>query len=919
MQPEAVFFDRVDERRAVDGLAESARQGGSGALVFYGEAGMGKTALLDYASSVADLRVARISGIETEQEFGFAALYRLLLPFLDDLGQIPASQQVALRSAFGLPDGGPPDRFLVGLAALSLLAVQSAKWPVLCVVDDAQWIDQESLRTVAFIGRRLRAEGIVLLLGVRTSFDVPSELAGIPSIEVTGLPDEAAIDLLKQVAGRELDSTVTKYVLTEMNGCPLALWELGKDLATRPIADRVLLDGTVAIGRRLEDHFFEQIASLPPHTQLFLLVAASETSGDRGLIRRVALELGSSADAEMEAHRRRLLILGPGIRFRHPLIRSTVYARADPEQRRVVHRTLARVMDRRTHPDRWARHVVLGADRPNELLAVELEAVSHIAQARGGYSAQTTLLVQAAHLSESLQARSVRLLGAAAAGLNAGVHPYAAELLDQAEAHLSDPASVAEACHLRGRLSTGLAQAPKAPALLLAAARSFLPLSVSRTREVLLEAFDAYVASAHLTVGVSASDIASLAEKTSTTAGSLAVQDHLLEGTAAFFSGNRSRAYEHFRRTAQFIRAGEVTNDQIGQWFFVGSVMTEIFDDTTYGLWMARTEAYARENGALYLLVSSLIGQMHADVRAGRIRAAAGRHAEALDVAGAIGLAEHYLHLDNIVRAWAGDEEGTRTTTAATIEANTRIGSGSPVVLAHWALAVLHMGAARYREALVETDFICAQNVIGFSTAEALPLVVEAGVRSGQREKAERALVDLESGALASGTPWALGLLARSRALLIDGLEAERHFQEAISLLQQTSVATDLARARLLYGEWLRRERRRIDARTQLRMAHDFFTEIGAMGYAKRAEIELLATGARTRVRSVEHATDLTPQERRVAQMASEGFTNQEIASQLFISSATVEYHLSKIFRKLDIGSRRRLKNALAALDSELP
>ena len=240
--------------------------------------------------------------------------------------------------------------------------------------------------------------------------------------------------------------------------------------------------------------------------------------------------------------------------------------------------------------------------------------------------------------------------------------------------------------------------------------------------------------------------------------------------------------------------------------------MTEIFDDTTYGLWMARTEAYARENGALYLLVSSLIGQMHADVRAGRIRAAAGRHAEALDVAGAIGLAEHYLHLDNIVRAWAGDEEGTRTTTAATIEANTRIGSGSPVVLAHWALAVLHMGAARYREALVETDFICAQNVIGFSTAEALPLVVEAGVRSGQREKAERALVDLESGALASGTPWALGLLARSRALLTDGLEAERHFQEAISLLQQTSVATDLARARLLYGEWLRRERRRIDA-----------------------------------------------------------------------------------------------------------
>jgi DNA-binding CsgD family transcriptional regulator len=343
--------------------------------------------------------------------------------------------------------------------------------------------------------------------------------------------------------------------------------------------------------------------------------------------------------------------------------------------------------------------------------------------------------------------------------------------------------------------------------------------------------------------------------------------------------------------------------------------MDEIFDDSTYDLWLARTDAYARQNGALFDLLFNLHAQMHQDVRAGRLRAAAGRRAEALDVAAAIGsLAQLYPRMDYLLRSWAGDEEGTRSATAALIEANTAIGIDAVVIGPHFALAILHIGAARYPEALAETDVVCAQNVIGFP-ALALPFAVEAAVRSGHVEKAQYALAELESRAEPSGTPWALGLVARSRALLTDSPEAEKYFQEAIGLLQQTSITTDVAHARPLYGEWLRRQKRRIDARTELRLAHDYYTKIGAMGFAKRAQSELLATGERARPRILQAGESLTPQERRVAELAAGGLSNIDIASQLFISSATVDYHLRKVYRKLDVGSRVKLGKALQTQD----
>jgi DNA-binding CsgD family transcriptional regulator len=909
---EQIFLDRADETELLAGLFAAARRGRSSALVVHGDAGMGKTALLDLAESAAGLPVARISGIEAEQPFAFAALHRLFIPFMHQVKLIPPPQRAAMETAFGLLSESPPDRFMVGLAALSVLASEAAQSGLLCIVDDAQWIDAESLQTLAFVGRRLRAEGVALLFGLRADLDLPSALAGLPSLEVTGLPYEAAADLLAHAADRTISPDVTQRVIRETGGCPLALWELGKELAQSGAAARGAPVEPLPVSRQLEDHFSRQVSRLSADAQLLLLIAAADSSGDRALVETVGRELGCGPDALPEAEQQRLLLTGPEIRFRHPLIRSAVYARADPQQRRDVHQALARALRRSAYPDRWARHVALGADGPSEQLAGELDATSHLAQARGGYEAQAALLVQAANLSESMGTRSARLLSAAAAALNAGAYPYAAELLDQAEPYLPEAADIAEARYLRGRLCLGLGQPAKAPALLLSAARAFLPLSMSRAREVLLEAFNAYQTCGRFTAGISASDIASVASETSAPSGSPTIQDYALDGITAFFGASPSRAYEHYRRAADLFRAGEVTDDQIVRWASFGCWMAaETFDDSAYNLWVARTDAHARQNGALFRLLYSLIEQMYYDVRVGRLRAALGRHAEAIDVAAAVGVpTEYYLPMDFTVRAWAGDEQGTQAATTALIEINTALGVDAVVLLAHWALAVLHIGAGRYQEALAETDFICAQNVMGIP-AQTLPLAVEAAVRSGQTEKAQRALADLESRAEASGTPWAIGLLARSRAILADSPAAEKYFLQAIDLLQQTTVAPDAAYARLLYGEWLRREKRRADARIQLRLAHEFFTEMGALSFANRAAAELLATGERARSRSARDGDSLTPQERRVAELAASGQSNVEIASQLFISDATVEYHLGKVYRKLGIGSRRLLRKAL--------
>lgn len=909
-----VLVDRTHERAILDSLVESAVNGTSGALVLHGEAGMGKTALLDYAASSGALSIARISGVETESQFGFAALHRLLLPLLHQIDTLPRPQRLALESAFGLLDGNPPDRFMVGLAALNLLSIEGEKAGLLCIVDDAQWIDVESLQTLAFVGRRLRAEGVVLLFGLRTHLELPPDLAGIAALEVVGLPSDAAAELLHIAADRPLSEQVAERIMAETRGCPLALWEFGRTWTEETSVGIGSLEEPIAITSRLEQHFNDQIASLSSDTQLFLLVAAADVSGDRALIRTAARSLGCTPQSEKEAERQRLVLTGPRITFRHPMIRSAVYAGADPDLRREVHRTFSKLISKSSYPDRWARHVVLGASGPNAQLAFEIDETAQMARARGGYSAEAALLVQAAELTDTLELRADRLLRAAAAAMNAGTHAtnQVLPLLDQAEPHLADPLSVAEAAQLRAQLHSRTFQPSEVPRLLLEAARLFQPINIQRAREVLLEAFEAYVISVHLSSGVEAIDIAEVEASTRGSEVPAPIEHHLLVGTSQLFSEGPKQAFGHYRLAAELLREETLSNDQIARWTFFGLVVAnELLDDSTFRSWSIRVDRSARDIGALLVLLHNLQGLAEGELRSGDLRSSLALFEEAEDVAGAIGMpAEHIRPNSVLAHGWEGDEETTTRYASKLDEVHSALGSQHIVIMGRYALTVLHLGAGRYGEALRASDYVHSDSPIGW-TSPSLPLAIEAAVRSGDLDLAKSLLLRLEERATASGSRWGMGLMARSKALLSVGSEAEECYRTSISLLEQTLVPRDVAHARLLYGEWLRRENRRLDAREQLRTAHEFFQSMGAKGFADRAKSELLATGERVRSRTVATSSDLTPQERRIATLAAERLSNPEIAAKLFISSATVDYHLRKVFRKLNIASRRELGEAL--------
>ena len=903
------LFDRVDERHALDELLKQIEQGASGSLALYGEAGMGKTFLLEYAASHARVPVVHLLGVEAEQSFGFAALHRLLTPFMEHIPLLPSGQQAALGAAFGLTEHLPPDRYMVGLAALGVLALEGAHSGLLCIVDDAQWIDRDSLQALAFVGRRLNAEGVGLLFGTRTRWGLPPDLAGIAGLEIAGLPSDAAADLLYHTAQRPLARGVVERILDETNGCPLALQELGTELAQRSAA-QTEPGATINIGRRVEEHFLRQVSSLPHETQLYLLVAAADSSGLRPIVEAAAALLGCSVNADDAAIRERVLAPEQRIRFRHPLIRSAILSGADPEQLRLVHRTLASVIGS-TQPDRWARHVVLGADGPNEQLALQLEATAEMARARGGYSAEMVMLKGAADLSESIDLRSARFLRASKAAVNAGANEQAGELLDNAEANLSDPIAIGEALQLRGQLTVLQYQPAQAPARLLAAARQFRPLSTARCREALLEAFGAYVISQHFTADISASEISQLELEVESELDDNTLESHLLSGTARLLESGPVAAYPYLRDATEILREGDLSGKQISSLTFGFILANELLDEWTHQVWADRVDRHARETGALPLLLFNLFGQAESHLRLGNLPAAMACYEEALDVASAVGMSPEYYKAMNVtILAWSGDEAGTCAAAESLTNLATAVGVAATVAMVHQALAILNIGYCRYSEALRATDYLCRHNVLGWTT-DILPLTVEAALGSGERDKAQALGEELAVRAEAIGSNWAMGLFDRAQALLSETDQAEQYFESSIAHLERTSVRTALAHSQLLYGEWLQRRNRRVEARSQLQRAYDFFASMGAEHFAKRAAIALAATGQHVGERSPRKALELTPKELRVAQLASERFTNAEIAAQLFISSATVDYHLRKVFRKLGIESRRQLRDAL--------
>ena len=911
-----MLLDRETERQILDGLVDAAKSGLSGALVLYGEAGMGKTALLDYSESAAgQLRSARIVGIEPEQEFGYAALHRLLLPHLQHLDALPRPQRNALSSAFGMADRSPADPFLVGLATLTLLADIASSQGLLCIVDDAQWIDFESLQAIAFVGRRLGAEGMALLLGLRTSTEILPALTGLTSLEVGGLPPTAATDLLKTVIGDRFDHRVANHIVEETNGCPLALIELASELTDEQLIGTDQLSAPIPIARRLEEHFVRQIEALPRDSRTILLVAAAEAAGDTELVRKVAKELGCTEGAEEAVVRSRLLTTQPRTTFRHPLISSAVYAAASPADRWAVHHALTKAIDRDVNPDGWARHMTAITVRPDRELAEFLETTSQRVRDRGGFAAESSLLTQAAEFTEENHLQSARRVSAAVAAVNAGAPQRAERLLAKARSGPIDIQTMAEALRVEGRIRMQLARPKEAAALYVSAAKTYLPLDLHRARESMLEALDCYLITQHNTIDTDGAEIARMALSTANNQALSPIEDLLLDGASVLVAVGYTESVELLHRACRLLRNGPVSDDDLTRTYSIGmNIANALFDDQAYIAWIERVEGFARKTGALLVLQIALFGRTTHHAREGRLRIAEVTFQETVEIAAAIGMpVDSYVAIDVDVAAWRGDEQATRSKAQRLLEDGPAYGAAAIEFKAYYSLAVLELAAGRYPEALAAAEQITSRDAIGWRE-QALPLVVEAGVRCGNRAAAERAFEDLTVCALSSGTPWALGLLARSRALMADDDRAGFEFEASIGYLEQTLMRIDLMVTHLLYGEWLRRQTRLHEARVHLREAYEAFADMGAERFAERSRAELMATGEKVPRRTEDSMNNLTPQELRIAQMASRGATNPEIAAQLFISSSTVDYHLRKVYRKLDITSRRQLERALQPL-----
>jgi len=910
-----VLLDRRREFEELDRLLDAARAGLSATVVLRGEPGIGKTALLNrLLESAPEFRVARVDAVESEMELDFAGLHQVLSPFLPRLDRLPVPQRHALGAAFGLVVGGPPDRFLVGLATLTLLADAAAERPLLVVVDDAQWLDRESAAVLAFVARRLLADGIAILFAVRDADEQREALEGLPELDLGGLQEEAARKLLRSVVQGRLDDLVGEQILGKARGNPLAVLEFAGELTPAQLTGQSLLPDPLALGTRLEHHFLRQVRALPATSQRLLLLAAAEPSGDPALFWRAANRLALGPEAAV-GETERLLAYVPQVAFRHPLIRSAIYAGAQAAERRRVHEALAAASDPARDPDRRAWHGAMAAIAPDEQVARELERSAGRARERGGNSAAAAFLARAAELTPDDGRRAERLLAASQAELDAGAPARARVLLSEVAPRREDQSLHAQALRLQGMIDYTLGQLARTPSILLRAAERFDPFDADLARATHLEAMQAALYAGRLATGADALSVAH-----STRAASLreTATGALLAGFSTLLVDGYTPAVPLFRRAIELLASDHARPEERLRWLMLGCIAAGVLlDDEAEHLLANRWVQLAREQGALTALPVALNYLGWYEVQAGRLGAAEIHLVERREIsaamgnAGVVGLAGAG---DLLLVAWRGREAETRAAAAAMRRDCIERGQGAGVTHALSALAVLELGLGRYQEALA-----CALDVfeedLPYLGTLSLADLVEAAARSGELRVAASALDRLSARAHASGTRRARGLLARSRALLAEDDDAGPLYAEAIEWLQGPLVVPELARAHLLYGEWLRRRRRRLEARQQLRSAYELFDAIGAEAFAERARVELLATGGRARARRSDTREELTSQEARIAQLASEGLSNLEIAAQLFISPSTVDYHLRKVFRKLGVSSRTRLHLALPGRD----
>jgi DNA-binding CsgD family transcriptional regulator len=910
------LLGRGRERKVLDRLLDGARLGRGGVLVVHGDAGVGKTALLEYTLEAArGFRITRTSGVQAEMELPFAAVQQLCSPLLELSERLPRPQQDALDVAFGLSRGPAPNPFLVGLAVLGLLSEAAEERPLLAVVDDAHWLDQASARALAFVARRLLAEKIALLFAARWVGDA---LGGLPALHAQPLRRGDARALLESALPARLDERVLERIVAETRGNPLALLELPKGLTPTELAGGFGLPAAVPLSASIEESFMRRLKGLPDDTRLLLLLAAAEPLGDPLLLWRAADKLGLSAGAVADGETDGLLTIGEQVTFRHPLVRSAVYGSAPAEQRRAVHRALAETTDERQDPDRRAWHLAEAATGPNEDVAAELERSAGRAQARGGLAAAAAFLRRSVALTADPARRVDRALAATRANLYAGAFNEALSLLSIAEAGSPDELQQAQAELLRGQLAFSSNVGSDAPPLLLSAARRLEQFDVDLARETYLDAWSAAWFAGSLATAGGLHEVSRVARSAPPSTHPGQPFDLLLDGLALLITEGRAAAAPALRRASDaFVaaetRAAEGTPDENRfRWTALPPIPSYVlWDDESWYAINARQLRLAREAGALARVPMGLITGAVIDAWSGKFAKAAEATAEASAIVETTrtGLAPYAAML---LVAMEGREADASVLLERAITEAAAVGQGFAVQWGEFVKAILFNGLGRYEEALASAQRASDDTPELFISSWALAERIEAASRSVGPGHAAGALKRLTEDAAVAGTDWGLGIAARSRALLEAGDTAQSLYREAIERLGRTRLAPELARAHLLYGEWLRRERRRVDAREELRVAHEMFTGIGMEAFAERARVELEATGERARKRTVDALDQLTPQESQVSRLAAQGATNREIAAQLFISPSTVEYHLRKAFRKLGVKSRRQLEQRMS-------
>jgi len=902
----------------LDRLLRDAFAGESRVLVLRSEAGGGKSALVRYLSTrTAGWRVTSVVGAESEMELAFSGIQHLCAPLLGYRDRLPDPQRVALETVFGLVAGATPDRFLVALSVLTLLAESAEEQPLVCIVDDAQWLDAASLQIVGFVARRLLAERIVILCAARTGMG-DEALAGLPELAVSGLSrSDARALLLTNIAG-PLDAAVCEQIVTESHGNPLALLELPRTWKMDELAGGFGLPDHSPVAGKIEQSYSRRLLELPAKTQLLVLAAAAEPQGDPSLLHRAIEILGLTLDVGAPAIDAGLLKFGPRIEFAHPLVRSAAYHTALAHDRRRVHRALAEATDADKDPDRRAWHRARATPGQAEDVAAELERSAARAQARGGLAAASAFLQRAVVLTVDPARRVDRALAAAQASLQAGAFDPALRLAAIAEVGAIDDLHHARVALVRGHVAFASRQGRDAPPLLLAAAKQLQFLDVELARETYLDAWGAALFAGSLAAGGDLGEVSSAVRGLAPPGRDARAADLLLDGLAALTADGHSVAAPTLRAAAQAFES-EGSGGSNLRWGWLAKLPAIVLWDDQQ--WIALSERHltlSREAGALARLPLDLASLAHTLAWRGEFAAAESAIAEA-------NLVTEFIRTEFPPRsamqlaALRGHEEDVLSMAETSIAYANAMGQESSILWANWAEALLFNGLGRYEEARVAAEKVTNAEFDVLLPGWAFPELIEASVKTSKTELARDAFERFARMTTAAGTDWALGLEARCEALLREGEAAEELYRRAIDRLSRTQLRIELARAHLVYGEWLRREGRPLDARLELRAAHELLTAIGMDGFAERARAELAATGEKARKRVPETYDDLTPQEGQIARLARDGFSNPEIGAQLFISARTVEWHLRKVFAKLDIESRRQLRTVMPAVSEEPP